>query len=94
MIHAQYIPYNVSELREHKDELTPEQWNYWSMYGDGTEQDFHEFANYVNWDIIVTLYNLSEQFVREHFSYINKKLLLKCQGKHLSKDFKRELRYK
>ena len=92
-IDMQYMLHDREYLREHKDEITKEQWNYWTIYGHGKEKDFHEFADYVNWTLIVSCYQLSERFIREHLDYIDKDLLFECEKFHLKKNFRRELGY-
>ena len=91
-INMQYVLHDRKFLREHKDNLTQDQWNYWTYWGHGTEEDFDEFKDYVNWTLVSASYELSEQFVREHLNYINLDLLLSNVNKdHYSKDFLREL---
>ena len=91
-INMQYVLHDRNFLREHKDNLTQDQWNYWTYWGHGTEEDFDEFKDYVNWTLVSASYELSEQFVREHLNYINLDLLLSNVNKdHYSEDFLREL---
>ena len=91
-INMQHVLHDRKFLREHKDNLTKDQWNYWTYWGHGTEKDFAEFKDYVNWVLVAANYKLSEKFVREHLNYINLDLLLSNVNKdHYSEDFLREL---
>lgn len=94
-INMQYVLHDRNFLREHKDNLTQDQWNYWTYWGHGNEKDFAEFKDYVNWVLVAANYKLSEKFVREHLNYIDLNLLLNNVNKgRYSKDFLRELGYK
>ena len=91
-IDMQYMLHDRAYLRKHKDKLTKEQWNYWTYWGHGNEKDFAEFKDYVNWVLVASSFELSEQFVREHLDYIDLNLLLNNVNKdRYSKDFMREL---
>ena len=80
--------YYIDYLKENKDSIPQEELDNWVYFGGGEEEDLRFFADRLNWKIVLSQHQLSEQFIREYIDFLDLKIVFLNQS--VSKDFKRE----